>query len=108
MFGLFKKNIGSLELCVIFIKIVTPLIENHKKELVNVGFVEEKVKKFIQESNKKLSDEQLITINYASQILGLNKGLQEKITQLNHSSEEDTKVKFVEIWDEFKSYGCFC
>jgi hypothetical protein len=30
MFGFFKKKVGSLELCVLFIKAVTPIIEKHK------------------------------------------------------------------------------
>ena len=107
MFGLFKKNMDSLELCVIFIKVVTPIIENQKNELSKIGFVEEKVIKFIQQSNKKISDEQLITIKYASQILGLNVELQNKILQLHHSTIDETKNNFMEVWDDFKSFGCF-
>jgi hypothetical protein len=108
MFGLFKKNIDSLELFVIFIKVVTPLIENHKSELVNVDFLEDKIKEFIKNSNKSISNEQLITVKYGAQVLGLNEELQIKILQLSHASEEDTKEKFLEIWDNFKSFGCFC
>jgi hypothetical protein len=108
MFGIFKKNVDSLELVDIFIKVVTPLIQNHKSELINIGFVEDKVKDFIKSSNKNISNEQLITIKYASQILGLNEDLQQKILQLNQANVNDTREKFIEIWDEFKSYGCFC
>jgi hypothetical protein len=43
MFGLFNKNISSLELCVLFIKVVTPLVENKKEELLNINFIEESV-----------------------------------------------------------------
>ena len=98
----------SLELCVIFIKVVTPIIENQKNELSKMGFVEDKVIKFIQQSNKKVSNEQLITIKYASQILGLNEELQNKILQLHHSTIDETKNIFMEVWDDFKSFGCFC
>ena len=27
--------------------------------------------------------------------------------ELNHSSIEETKDKFIDIWDEFKNFGCF-
>jgi hypothetical protein len=47
-------------------------------------------------------------IKYASQILGLNEELQNKILQLHHSTSDETKNNFMEVWDDFKSFGCFC
>ena len=57
--------------------------------------------------NEKISNEQLVTIGYASQILSMGEDLQAKIIELNHSSIEETKDKFIDIWDEFKNFGCF-
>ena len=57
---------------------------------------------------KKLTNEQLVTLGYASQILSMSEEFQAKIIELNHSSIEDTKDRFIEIWEEFKNFGCFC
>jgi hypothetical protein len=107
MFGLFKKDISSLELCVLFIKVVTPIVENKKEELLNLDLIEESVLRYANDSNKKISNEQLVTIGYASQILSMGEDLQTKIIELNNSSIEETKDKFIDIWDEFKNFGCF-
>jgi hypothetical protein len=107
MFGFFKKKVGSLELCVLFIKAVTPIIENHKNELNQWHFVENKVIGFFEESNIKLSNEQLMTVRHASMTLCISEELQEKILVLHNSSIEDTKDRFLDIWNDFKSIGCF-
>jgi hypothetical protein len=107
MFGFFKKKVKSLEFCVLFIKAVTPIIEHHKNELNNWFIVESKVIKFFEESNIKLSNEQLMTVRHASMTLCINEELQEKILVLHNSSIEDTKDRFLDIWNDFKSIGCF-
>lgn len=108
MFGFFKKKVNSLEFCVLFIKAVTPIIEHHKNELNQWHFVENKVISFFEEAKIKLSNEQLMTVRHASMTLCISAELQEKILVLHNSSIEDTKDRFLDIWNDFKSCGCFC
>ena len=107
MFGLFKKKLDSNALIFTFLQLVSPLLERHGGN-INFALIENKLNEYLNYSNTKLSQDQLMTLKYASQILCMNEELQEKILRLHHASEQETKEKFLEVLDDFQSCGCFC
>jgi hypothetical protein len=107
MFGLFKKSVDSIELTCIFLKVVSPLLENQKNIPIDMIQIENAINAFLQNQKPKISQEQLLTLKYASQIVCMSEELQEKIINLHHATEADTKDKFLDVLDNFRSYGCF-
>ena len=107
MFGLFKKKVDRNELIFIFLQTVSSLIEKNGNR-ITVQMIENKIDEYLNNSKSILNQEQFMTIKSASQLVCLSEELQQKILDLHHSSESETKEKYLKVLDDFQSYGLFC
>uniref|UniRef100_UPI0040484AF3 hypothetical protein n=1 Tax=Polynucleobacter sp. TaxID=2029855 RepID=UPI0040484AF3 len=106
MFGLFKKKVDQNALIFIFLKIVGA-------ELFSTGAISQqsfdsRLNEYLSKSNSQIATEQQLTIKSAIHIVLLDENMQKRILNLHKADEENTQKLFLEILDEFQSYGIFC
>jgi hypothetical protein len=106
MFGLFKKRMNRNALIFTFLQLVGDLIDKNGRD-ISISQIDNKFNEYLNYSKTKLSEDQLTSIKYASQIVCMNIELQEKILKLHHANESEVETKFLEVLDEFQSFGCF-
>ena len=106
MFGLFKKKVERNALIFIFLKIVGLELSEHKG--LSQQSIESRLEEFLKKSNSQLSTEQQQVIASAIHIVLSGSSIQSRILELHEADVQNTEKLFIEILDDFQSYGIFC
>jgi hypothetical protein len=106
MFGLFKKKVKSNALIFIFLKIIG--LELSEKREISKQAIESGLDKFLKKANSQLSIEQQQVIASAIHIVLTDSSMQRRILELHKADTQNTEKLFIEILDDFQSYGIFC
>jgi hypothetical protein len=105
MFGLFKKKVERNALIFIFLKIVGLELSEHRD--ISRQSIESRLDEFLNKSNSQLSTEQQQVIELAIHIVLSGGSIQSRILELHEADVQNTEKLFIEILDEFQSYGIF-
>ena len=106
MFGLFKNKVDRNALIFIFLKIVGEGLSSTGG--ISQQSFDSKLNEYLKKSNSQLATEQQLAIKSAIHIVLLDEHMQKRILNLHEADEENTQKLFLEILDEFQSYGIFC
>lgn len=106
MFGLFKKKVERNALIFIFLKIVGLELSENKD--ISRQSIESRVDEYLKVSNSQLSTEQQQVIEGAIFIVLAGGSMQSRILELHQADLQSTEKLFIEILDEFQSFGIFC
>lgn len=106
MFGLFKKKtVDRNALIFIFLKIIGNILASNRK--LTKELIEREIDSYLIQTKSKLSNEQMMILSSAINIFCLDPAMQEKMLKLHYANELETKILFLDIQDEFQSYGIF-
>lgn len=105
MFRLFKKTVDRNALIFIFLKIIGNILASNQK--LTKELIEHEIDSYLIQNKSKLSNEQMMTLSSAINVVCLDPAMQEKMLRLQNANELETKALFLEIQDEFQSYGIF-